>query len=380
MNCDVKKFRNRNPFENLNWDSCHRIMGCTHMHCTDDKALQGLFADGLEFVTLSNYHPSAPWYPLAAMNKDQYKCRQKGFTRNGVYCEEEVDFSSLIESWKDTLPEDVQRELPFKSDEKAFSNIPENILEAPNAEHHNFSDAVPQLHITAPGTTFSSGHFDDRAEKFGLSEHGIDPGVGLPWREGFKRILDTLVIPDGGGIIINHPAWSYLRPEFIIEMLDFAPEVLGLEVYNGTSRKTDADLSDSHWDAVLATGRQCYGFCAVDHLKNGAWNGRSVILAEERSAESCLRALRQGHFYGVIRGSGAAFEEITFSGNTLYARCNREMFFQLISKVGIVKHATGKEFVFEVPGCERERHVFLRLTAHEFPAREKLFAQPVMLV
>ena len=355
-------------------------MGCTHLHCIDDDALQGLFTDGLEFVTLSNYHPSAPWYPLAEMKKDQFKCRQKGYTFNGKYCEDEVDFASLIESWKDSLPPEVRSELPFSSDEKAFSHIPANILEAPNAEHHKFSDTVPQLHITAPGTTFSSGHFDDRTEKFGLSAHSFSPGVGLPWRDGFKRILDTLVIPDGGGIIINHPAWSYLRPEFLIEMLDYGPEVLGLEVYNGTSRKTYADFSDSLWDAVLATGRQCYGFCAVDHLKNGAWNGRIAILTEERTAEGCLRALRQGHFYGVIRGSGAAFEEISFNGNRLYARCNREMLFQLISKAGIAKYSSGKEFVFELPENERERHVFLRLTAHDFSTREKLFAQPVMLV
>ena len=373
MNGDVKSFRNRNPFENLNWDTCHRIMGCTHLHCTDDKALQGLFADGLEFVTLSNYHPSAPWYPLAAMKKDQFNVCQKGFIKNGRYFDEEI-------CWKDLLPEDVKRELPSEVDTPAFSHIPENILEAPNAEHSNFSDATPQLHVTAPGTTFVSGHFDDRADRFGLIERGFSAGCNLPWREAFRRILDTLVIPDGGGIIINHPAWSFLRPDFICEMLDFAPEVLGLEVYNGTSRKTYTDMSDPLWDAVLATGRQCYGFCAVDHLKNGAWNGRCVILAGERSVESCLRALHQGHFYGVIRGSGAAFEEISFSGNKLYARCNREMFFQLISKVGIVKYSSGKEFIFEVPECERERHVFLRLTAHEFPAREKLFAQPVMLV
>ena len=373
MNSDVKNFRNRNPFENINWNRSHRVMGCTHLHCTDDAELQGLFEDGLEFVTLSNYHPSAPWYPLREIKTDQFRVSQQGFIKNGKYFDEKI-------SWQDVLPDEIREQLPSEAGKALFSHIPENILEAPNAEHSNFSDTTPQLHITAPGTTFTSGHFDDRADKCGLIGRGFAAGCNLPWREAFKRILDTLVIPDGGGIIINHPAWSYLRPDFICEMLDFSPEVLGLEVYNGTSRKTYADFSDPLWDAVLATGRQCYGFCAVDHLKNGAWNGRSVILTPDRSVEGCLRALRQGHFYGVIRGSGAAFEEISFSGNRLYARCNREMFFQLISKVGIAAYSSGKEFVFEFDESEREKHLFLRLTAHEFPAREKLFAQPVMLV
>ena len=373
MNGDVKSFRNRNPFENLDWKCWHRIMGCTHLHCTSDEELQGLFADGLEFVTLSNYHPSAPWYPLREMKKDQFKLGQRGFVKDGKYFDEEIN-------WKDVLPEERRQQLPADTGAAAFSHIPENILEAPNAEHSNFSDAAPQLHVTAPGTTFTSGHFDDRADEFGLIKEGFAAGCNLPWREGFKRILDTLVVPDGGGIIINHPAWSYLRQDFLIEMLDSSPEVLGLEVYNGTSRKTYTDFSDPLWDAVLASGRQCYGFCAVDHLKNGAWNGRIVILTAERTAAGCLRALRQGHFYGVIRGSGAAFEEITFSGNRLYARCNREMFFQLISKTGIAKYSSGREFVFEFNESERDKHVFLRLTAHEFSTREKLFAQPVILV
>ena len=380
MSIDVKNFRNRNPFKEINWKTCHKIVGCTHMHCIDDNVLQSLFAAGLEFVTLSNYHPSAPWYPLAAMKKDQFKCRQKGYTVNGKYFNEEVDFAEKIESWKSTLPLEVQKELPFQAKELAFSNIPDNILEAPNAEHHKFFDCTPQFHVTAPGTTFVSGHFDDRTEKFGLSEHGYAPGINLPWKEGFKRILDTLVIPDGGGIIINHPAWSYLRTDSLIEMLDFGPEVLGLEVFNGTSRKTYTDFSDFHWDNVLATGRQCYGFCAVDHPKNGEWNGRIIILTKDRSANGCLRALRQGHFYGVIKGSGAAFEEITFDGKRLYARCNKEMFFQLISKVGIAKYSSSKEFLYEIPENERERHTFLRLTAHDFSTCEKLFAQPVILV
>ena len=377
---DVFSFRNRNPYAGLDWEKSHKIVGCTHLHCTDNRALQKLFSEGLEFVTLSNYHPSAPWYPLRDIRKDQYRGTQRGYTRDGIYHDEEINFSECISHWQDSIAPEFQDQLPFCAGEAAFSGIPEHILEAPNAEHHGFTNAVAQLHITAPGTTFVSGHFDDRADNFGLVDHGFARGTGLTWQEGFRRILDTLVIPDGGGIIINHPAWSYLRSDFLLEMLDSDPRVLGLEVYNGTSRKTYTDFSDPLWDSVLATGRQCYGFCAVDHLKNDAWNGRCVILTADRSANGCLRALRNGHFYGIIRGSGAAFEQITFDGKTLYARCNREMFFQLISKVGIAQHTSGREFSFTVPENERGRHVFLRLTAHEFSTREKLFAQPVMLV
>jgi len=371
--------RNRNPYAGVDWDRCHRISGCTHLHCTDDTEFQGLLADGLEFATISNYHPSAPCYPLAAARKNGFRLRQHGFTKDGVYRMEDAAIGALIESWKETLSPEARSALPFTDEGPLFSNIPDSLLEAPNAEHHGFTDATPQLHVTAPGSLFTSGHFDDRADQFGLTAHGYASGTGLPWRTAFSKILDSLITPDGGGIIINHPAWSHLPPALLLELLDSDSRVLGLEVYNGTGRKTYADISDTHWDMVLSTGRQCFGFCSVDHLKNGKWNGRIVILTAERSAAACLRALREGAFYGLIRGSGARFEYIHFDGRTLRARCNRPVFFQMLSKTGVAATASGENFDFEVPDDQRETLGFLRLTAHDFSSREKLFAQPFML-
>ena len=371
--------RNPNPYSGVDWEKWHRISGCTHLHCTDDAEFQLLLEQGLEFATLSNYHPSAPCYPLASARQGMFRNRQVGYTKDGVYHHEEVSFSSLIEGWKESLSPESRSLLPFPEEKPLFSHIPESLLEAPNAEHHSFSDATPMLHVTAPGTTFTSGHFDDRANQFGITAHGYAPGVGLPWRTAFAEILKTLVVADGGGIIINHPTWSHLRPDFLLQLLDFDSRVLGLEVYNGTSRKTYTDMSDDLWDLVLSTGRQCFGFCAVDHLKNGTWNGRIVILTPERTAEACLRALRQGHFYGIIRGSGARFESVSFDGRVLQARCNREMFFQLLSKTGVAANGSGREFRFEITEETRATHGFLRLTAHDFSTREKLFAQPFML-
>jgi hypothetical protein len=92
-------------------------------------------------------------------------------------------------------------------------------------------------------------------------------------------MLERLIIPDGGGITINHPAWSYLRLELMLKMLDFDPRVLGIEVYNHSSGVADHNAwSEVQWDQILSTGRQCFGFFVPDHPGGTPiWYGRNII-------------------------------------------------------------------------------------------------------
>src|SRR5690606_8810506 len=63
-----------------------------------------------------------------------------------------------------------------------------------------------------------------------------------------------------------------------------------------------------HWDAVLATGRRCFGFAVRDHRFAG--RGRNVLLvpdpktrtAEERHHDA-LKAYRNGHFFALVEAS-----------------------------------------------------------------------------
>ena len=373
--------RNRNPYAGIDWEKCFQISGCTHMHCSSADILKQYLNAGLEFVTLSNYYPSVPWYPLAGLHENFYRIRQNGDIRENSWERDTLDINAAIRSWQDRLAPEEQAQLPFREGERLFTDLPEDLLEAPNAEHHWFSDAGIWLHIAAPGCSLASGSFDING-KFGMEQYGnIRLGAPVPWREGFLKLLDSAIVPDGGGIVINHPTWSHLPVDFLNRMLDFDPRVLGMEIYNHNSRDDFSDFSDTLWDAVLSTGRQCFGFCVQDHpTVDRKWLGRIILLPEERTAESCLKAMRQGHFYGAIAGNGLRFEYLDFDGHTLKARCNRAADFQLISKTGVIGDIVrGIEFSYTVPDHERSRHVYLRLTAREGREEEKLFAQPVML-
>ena len=51
--------RNRHPYQGIDWATAHQIRGTTHVHCTNQADLDEILKR-IEFLTLSNYYPSAP--------------------------------------------------------------------------------------------------------------------------------------------------------------------------------------------------------------------------------------------------------------------------------------------------------------------------------
>ena len=371
--------RNREPLAGIDWQNGLQVLSSTHMHCYLPEHLDIYLQGGLECAMVSNYYPSAPWYPLKNIRKNTFQLGQDAYFLNGKFHRERIEFAPLLESWKHQLPEESQKLLPFDDDAPVFADIPNDLLEVPNAEHHWFSDCSDYLHVTAPGAMLTTGIFD-RFGKFGMTEYGKFPlGFPVPWREAFREILDSLLTADGGGIIINHPAWSHLSFDFVLEMLDFDPRVLGMEIFNGDSLMDFTAFNDMLWDQVLSTGRQCYGFFAQDHVDDGMWKGKIMLFPKERTTESCLEALRQGHFYGMVTDNGLRFEEVTFDGKTYKARCNRKVHFQLLAQTGVVADFRGTEFAFDVPAEKKAEWQYLRLTAVERGV-EKLYTQATFLI
>ncbi|MBP5640021.1 MAG: hypothetical protein J6X55_11120 [Victivallales bacterium] len=368
--------RNPNPYKGVEWKTQPRIEGCTHVHCTTPEAFNALLEQGLRFATLSNYYPSAPYWPIQSIKKHTFDLGQDSYIRNGEVVHERLDFKEELARWR----EDSSM-LPESEGDNLFPTPPKGFMEAPNAEHHWFSDYNVYLHITAPGCSLTTGRTQKVPQ---LDSHGIRLGMPMPWRKGFAALLDTLVCPDGGGIIINHPHWSHLPHHFLCELLDFDERVLGMEIYNAGCALSYTAPAESQWDEVLGTGRQCFGFCVQDHLPSDTlrWMGHSVLLPEELTPESCLKAYRQGRFYGRILGHGLDFEYIHFDGQTLDVRCDDTAVLLLISHQGVVKEVwNSRDLHYELRNDdERREHVFFRVTASNSKTHEKLYTQPFMLI
>ena len=369
--------RNPNPYAQTDWENSEIIHTTSHTHCTRPESLALALEKGYELLTISNYYPSIPYYPLSSIRKNCFSHYQKhGILYKGEYIEGPFDWNDILAEWKDSLPEEERQNFPFIEGEAIFPPLPEGILEAPNAEHHSFVDCdrimEAGFHITAPGALWASGHFDVR-NKYLLKDHGYSIGAGLPWKEAFRRILDSLLWKDGGGIIINHPTHTRIPLDFLLEVLDYDERVLGIEVWN-TSLS-----SEEVWDSVLRTGRQCFGFFVPDHFNplSKMYNPMNILLTKERTAYACMKAYRTGSFYGCLFNSGLAFEKIVFDGERLFVKTNKDAFIQVIGSPGVLAYSRGNELEYTL-SMKKERIVYLRVKVSDGTG-ETIYSQPMML-
>jgi len=381
--------RNRRPYAGVDWAKAIQVNGTTHMHQERDLC-EAVRERRIGFLTVSNYYPSKPMYPWReAVNEHIRAVADWPVVVNGKYTEGPFDWNEIISRWSSELPEKDRRMLPLPARKlrPTFKpgDFPDDMLEAPNAEHCKFlladGKSVGSLHICAPGSAYVSGTHGIH-DRWGLTSHGYCPGSGEFWGTAIDRMIEKLVVPDGGGVTINHPTWSNLDHNLILEILDWDPRVLGVEAL-----ESGGCNSEHWWDWILSTGRQCFGFFVPDHKIHSRDFGVSVLVVPERTQAACLRAYRNGDFYGAAHGLGElAFTEISFDGRTLRASTDKPARFEVKTARGVVHEEKGTTLAWNVPAVNGRRvgpqvEVFARVKAYAADGcGETLFSQPFMLV
>ncbi|WP_148080212.1 CehA/McbA family metallohydrolase domain-containing protein [Roseimaritima ulvae] len=376
------------PYTTIDWDNCQAIGSVSHAHCRSQTSLDLLVRRGLRHLAISNYYPSAPCTPGERIG--QFRVQQDFATVKGEgYVRRDFAWNEILtdpeQGWVEELPESLKDQVPFETGGSCFTQIQTDVTLCPNAEHHSMTDS--RGHFNSVGSTFASGTFDVRG-KYGLHRHGYAMGTGLPWREAFERIIAALQVPDGGGITINHPKWSGMSPVQIQEHLDFDPRVLGIEIWNQTAEQLNGKgWSLAEWDAVLATGRRCYGFAVSDHAHNSdpGFQGRNVLLVDGTTATAdlpaaCLRAYRRGDFYCSLDGK-LQLRRCQFQDGKLRAEVSQASQLRVITAAGIVHEQAGKEINWTVPAGKAagQQHVFVRVEADQRDGTDRLFSQAFQL-
>ena len=378
--------RNRRPYADVDWSKVQEVHTTSHGHCENQKMPDAYLDRGFEFLTISNYYPSAPTMPLKTFRDTYYRVHHdfpvmvKGKRTDGPF-----DWTKIVSEWKDELPPEMRKQLPFTEGPLRFSRVPDNILEAPNAEHHAFfgddGKIISGLHMCAPGSAFCSGTFDKR-NRFLSHGKGYCFGSGEHAHTAISRMIDGLIHPDGGGVTINHPAWSHLKDDVIWDLLDYDPRVLGIEVYNMCKPSKNYPWSrcncEDYWDRALSTGRQCFGFFVPDW---GLQEGVNVLLVPEKSVHACLQAYRRGNWYGAIKGRGLLrFTSILFDGTNLQVTLDKPAHLQVITKRGVTAWGNSNKISFAVAAADREKYGYLRVRAYARDESEEIiFSQPMML-
>lgn len=314
-----------NPYKSVNWTTVQEICSISHAHCLYQTHFDRLYNGGVRHMAISNYHPSKAWYPL----------------------------------------------------ENYFSfPIPSDVVQCPNAEHWKMSyygdrQGTSSIHINGIGSTYQSDNdeapwgcnFDDMAETF-------------------KKILNGLLYEDGGGLTINHPTWTRLNGgdqcltiERMCKILDMDSRVLGIEFYNDSvehgGEVTGYALSD--WDNVLKTGRRAWGFMVPDwyHTNDPDWKGRNILLVSEKTEHECLKAYREGRFFGRLKNTDLSFTGVTVSGHTINVKTNHATRIESVIDGDRTEH-TGDEITITVPTTA----TYARFEG--FDSNDRIFTNPII--
>jgi hypothetical protein len=300
----------------------------SHAHGRTQKAFRNGLNAGVQHFALSNYYPSEPFSPLS----------------------------------------------------DHFTDIPDYVIDSPNAEHHNMG--VSRLHLNGLGCTLVSGN-EKGVSPVGMASLGI-----TNWKSAITAILNTLQYEDGGGITINHPTWTNLKSSVAMAMLDYDNRVLGIEITNEAGMYDDTAYSYDMWDEILLTGRRCWGFCVPDHglERNTHWTGRNILLTNDLTGHGCLKAYRDGAFYSKIYDSDLDLDNVSYANGVLsVVALNADKICIIID--GDITTFDSNSATLEIPTgatyvraeAWKENYNWIDSSETEKVVTDKVFTNPIML-
>jgi hypothetical protein len=383
-----------NPYEGIDWKNIIYTPSATHVHIEGQSKLDAIYNRfKLRHIPISNYYPSAPYYPADKIRENNFinqnfsvvynpdnTVKGKEKWTNGKSVPGPIDWNKVImdpqSGWYNELPENLKERLPIKPGSLLYPNIPKDVIISPNAEHHSFTNSP--LHACAVGSLYASGNFDVHND-FKTIDHGYSAGTGLPWEKAFALMLDKLLFKDGGGITINHPIWSGLTFDDVIKMLDFDNRVMGIEVYNDTCATNYGEPEKGWalklWDEVLKTNRRCLGFFVPDHTVG---RGKNILLLPQFTENECLKAYRKGAFFGAMTGETLMFTNIFLAGNLLKVGLNNTAYIRIVTNAGEAQKTRSNEVEFKVPvdsnGIPSVSYIRIEATDDN---SEQIFSQPI---
>ena len=246
------------------WSSLVKdIKSTCHLHTLRALYFTRAVNAGYEHIAISNYHASKPTVPIAEI-------------------------------------------LPTLNDYDASRDVvPSEWLESPNAEHVYFTDADEyvgasartHLHMCSVGSYATSG-----TDNTSAGEGGFEGTV-----EDFSKAFEEMrQYPNGGGITINHPIWSGIDADGMLNLMKI-PHVFAMEIYNANAQHVNGKgYALDLWNEILSTGNQIFGTAVPDHETEGSFwfdhlpLGFVHLLCVTKTEKEIMLAYRNGRFYTTI--------------------------------------------------------------------------------
>ena len=202
-------------------------------------------------------------------------------------------------------------------------------------------------------------------------------GVNDTWKNGIIKMKRGLLYSDGGGVTINHPTWSNLSLQSVLDMLDFDPVVLGIEIYNYDCEvDSETGWALTMWDNILKTGRRCWGFAVPDHYaeyNDGEnWQGSISLFVPSNTQENCLKAIRNGAFYIQQKHTTLALTGMAVSGHSVTVTVSESATIKTVIDGSTFDTSTGTSKTISVP--DDATYVRFEIST----ANDQIWTNPIM--
>ena len=169
-----------------------------------------------------------------------------------------------------------------------------------------------------PGAEYNTYHGDSRKGVYHIIGIGMeyDPGFD-PWNVPAQEVIDG-IREAGGYVILGHPAWSLNTPEQIRALHG----IDATEIYNSVSNVHKFNRPDSSLIVDMLGAEGCFfALVATDDTHEYDYDAcisYIMVEAEDNSAASIMKGIREGKFYA----SQGPEVHIRREGNEIVATCS----------------------------------------------------------
>ena len=133
----------------------------------------------------------------------------------------------------------------------------------------------------------------------------------LPYQEAIDKVLEA-----GGESILAHPYWSGFNCADIMQIRN----IIGIEVYNTSTRYIGKAYNMQVWDNILQLGYHLPAIAVDDtHRTHDFFGGWTMICAGEKTPAAVMTALKNGSFYA---SQGPVIHKVNFENNIFSIQCS----------------------------------------------------------
>jgi hypothetical protein len=304
------------------------------------------------------------------LNKNPYPTEFSYYTEiistTHCHCETDAELANLASNYDHVAISNYYPSVTWYPLNDFYTTVPNGFMSSPNAEQVRFSDMAGGVHICGVGSYL-------------CRESPKHDGTIY---ECIRDIIANSQFANMGGITINHPTYSNLSGDDVLNLINESDGIFALEIYNATCEASYQNgYGLDQWDYVLSQGVQVFGTAVPDHEvqfhpdEERTGLGYCHVLVRAKTEQQILNAYTQGRFYCSIYNDSLKFNNIKFtSDDGLVVETSQSCTIKIITASGVVQTITGTSATY----TPTSQDIYVRVEATD--GHNTLYSNAVMLI